>query len=417
MSDPPSYEQSLLDRLNALKKSSIQLETSKQPKIFTEAQNQETDLSARLRSLRNGSFSASASAAPSPSPSGRKKTAGSPAPKSVTRDRQVRAEAEESDPILTSLQTDDQTLDELLSSLGPEYSWQPTSADGDAEGNEDDREMNKLLREADEVISQARSQDADSRPSQSRENERRGAKKEQEKKTGGEYLTRDLDMSSFNVDKGVDEDDEEEEADSGKKKMLEEEAREAQDIVARMLDEVELERKNNPSPPGPETPSGAEPASSQVQGTSEHASRGGSKSVERDPRADDKDSFTLSSTPRTNPEGEQEQEQDFIAAISTRLAALSSPKPTASGSGLDLPSAPTFQPSQHHAPPPPPTKTLFSDDQIDTWCVICQDDATIKCQGCGGDLYCARCWREGHVGPDVGFEERRHAWVRWRKGG
>lgn len=34
------------------------------------------------------------------------------------------------------------------------------------------------------------------------------------------------------------------------------------------------------------------------------------------------------------------------------------------------------------------------------WCVICNEDALVRCLGCGGDLYCPACCKEFHVGED-----------------
>ena len=76
---------------------------------------------------------------------------------------------------------------------------------------------------------------------------------------------------------------------------------------------------------------------------------------------------------------------------------------------LTLPSAPTATPSTRK---PNMQSTGFSDKDIDSWCIICCANATVKCFGCDGDLYCWGCWREGHVGKDVGLEEKSHVWER-----
>lgn len=94
------------------------------------------------------------------------------------------------------------------------------------------------------------------------------------------------------------------------------------------------------------------------------------------------------------------------------------PATTDADSALDLPSAPTAAPSRKpnaSSKSAKPTAPKFTDEEIDTWCVICNDDATIKCIGCEGDMYCAKCWKEAHVGKDAGLEERGHRWAKYSK--
>ncbi|KAI9163125.1 Zn(2)-C6 fungal-type DNA-binding domain [Paramyrothecium foliicola] len=103
-----------------------------------------------------------------------------------------------------------------------------------------------------------------------------------------------------------------------------------------------------------------------------------------------------------------------IDDITARMAALRAPT-TAGGDddddddddALNLPSVPTSRPSGK------PVKRLtsrtgYTDDDADGWCTVCLEDATLRCLGCDGDPYCTRCWREMHVGPAAGFDERSH---------
>jgi hypothetical protein len=43
-------------------------------------------------------------------------------------------------------------------------------------------------------------------------------------------------------------------------------------------------------------------------------------------------------------------------------------------------------------------------DETDDWCCICNEDAAYSCKGCDDDLYCRKCWNEGHL--DMDAEER-----------
>ncbi|KAK0751465.1 hypothetical protein B0T18DRAFT_402546 [Schizothecium vesticola] len=112
---------------------------------------------------------------------------------------------------------------------------------------------------------------------------------------------------------------------------------------------------------------------------------------------------------------------DFENDMTTRLASL---RGLGSGVNLDpfgLPLAPTFQPADRSLSSKKKKVMGYTDEDQKTWCVVCLDDATIRCVGCGdgngdgddGDVYCARCWREMHLGPAAGYDERGHQWVKF----
>ncbi|RPA96189.1 hypothetical protein L873DRAFT_1791804 [Choiromyces venosus 120613-1] len=81
--------------------------------------------------------------------------------------------------------------------------------------------------------------------------------------------------------------------------------------------------------------------------------------------------------------------------------------------GLELPAVPKIEPGTK--PKPHFTVAKPEDDETDTWCCICNDDAEYKCSGCENDIYCASCLYESHTGPNAGYEERRHKWTKYTK--
>lgn len=57
-------------------------------------------------------------------------------------------------------------------------------------------------------------------------------------------------------------------------------------------------------------------------------------------------------------------------------------------------------------PAPSKTHEETSDTEMKTdspelpWCILCNNDAAVRCMDCGGDLYCISCSKEVHNGFD-----------------
>ena len=205
-------------------------------------------------------------------------------------------------------------------------------------------------------------------------------------------------------------------------------SREVDDVLAQARDEAELDRQQTEAEEddggsdGNQRPSNDEsktPASPPEQKTP--CPPEGSESSP--PSA--ADAFSLPSVPSAlvDPAPDPERRSaDFEDAVASRMAAMK-------GVGGDavlrtddwgLPSAPTFQPADRK--PKPKTKpgrggAGYTDADRRTWCVVCLEDATVRCFGCddAGDPYCWRCWREMHVGLAAGFDERGHRWVKFER--
>ncbi|CRK33934.1 Abscission/NoCut checkpoint regulator like protein [Verticillium longisporum] len=389
-----SRDKSLLDRLNALKGGSgssphannspislnrsanalnvsIGIEPAKPP-------SREDALAARLRSLRNTPerdtppAAVSSSQASPPTPRPKEASASSPPP--PQEQEQEQEQPHDVDPLL---QTDDQTLEELLQDEDPEADprWtldlQPETARVEA-----------LLHELSKDIHRQDDKSAGGKDDPEAE------KRDADEDTDGEEMGRDVDA-----------------------------------LLAQALDEAELDAKLNPkssgSRDGPtenlphEMADGPQKGNAGRQTPEAAASPFSLPSVpsaiiphkDVDDGDDGEPFLSLPSVPSGPVASSRPTDDDSLTA---RMAALRLPSSdqdaeAAAADDIGLPSVPSDQPANRLR-----SRTGYTDDDAKNWCTVCLEDATLRCLGCDDDGYCTRCWREMHVGPAAAFDDRTH---------
>ena len=362
MPDPNSADDDLLARLNALKKSSVTLDTDYSASIApTDPPKPTDDLAARFARLG----SASPASSPQPRAEGKSYTSAPTVAPGAPGYLEGIAQGV-GGPTVEFNDEDEKSLEELLGELndavGDRKEWDVSK--------EEQQDVGKLLKDMRKILPEV-------------VNNRTQGQGSQDK---AESLT-DWESIEVNVgggEVGAKQDTDDEVDEDGKKKTEDDEA---DDIIAKVMAELEISKKyDDPSP------------------TSENETPGSGDKETQNDTADG--ALNLPSAPQDLPVYDTTIEDHFTA----RLAALAAPSQS---DPLGLPSAPSFAPRKK-----PPVSTNLQkkiDDEVDTWCIICQDDATLKCLGCDNDLYCQNCWMEGHRGESDGFEERRHKAVLYSK--
>lgn len=349
----PEHDSDLLARLNALKPSTLSFESG-QPSIDVEINKPpsvEDRLAERLKGLRSGDSKPALDRDPSRSN----------VETLIARTKDEAAtEPLESEPIREWQQggNDEQSLEELLAELGPDDQWELDPNDS--------KNIDSLLKEAHAALI------ADEGSIGEEDNHEDKYLKDSRT---GETLNQ---SQTYDGATQKDEDQQDDE--------------EADDYVQRILAELEYDAKHGIDDQEEESPSHEQP---------------------------DESNLNLPSTPSnmlqqpaaTEPPSYEDSE------LEARFSKL----------GLDLPSTPTAAPSTRaKAASKANLSSLkqskaksnlpkYTDEDIDSWCCICNEDGEVKCVDCDNDIYCQKCWREGH-GNGPGQERGHRALQFVRKG-
>ncbi|KAK3329490.1 hypothetical protein B0H66DRAFT_27325 [Apodospora peruviana] len=411
----PSDDQSLLERLNALKPTSVTLDKSAitAPSISTEqdtagpsaAPRREDALAERLRILRSQSDSGHGADKGALSSSQPQPPAATPAARSAQRQDKkqqayqgpadgypsiTNAEQQLSDdddaylPFLQAGDDDQQALDDLLEGLG----------EFDLGGDEDFDTYPKFdpggeAKKVSALLEQIHKTDPASASS-----------------------VVSMEITQATTGKASDHVDDDESEGEQMTHEVERILSQARDQLAISEDRA-ADKETSDEPGGPPSSSGANSNADNK-----------SKSITAPPTAGDDTghdegdaapSFILPDVPSSplSDDNDDQKSFDFANDISTRMASLKGIAVDAFG----LPLAPTFQPQDRQPDSKRKSKkgAGYTDEDQKTWCIVCLDDATVRCVGCNDDVFCARCWRDMHIGPSAGYDERGHRWVKFHR--
>ncbi|XP_024423433.1 abscission/NoCut checkpoint regulator isoform X1 [Desmodus rotundus] len=105
---------------------------------------------------------------------------------------------------------------------------------------------------------------------------------------------------------------------------------------------------------------------------------------------------------------DSDDSEDEEKAIQRVLQQLTEEAALDEASGFNIPAEPTLQARAKACSAEPEAQATTprpaAEEEELPWCCICNEDATLRCAGCDGDLYCVRCFREGHDA----FELKEH---------
>ncbi|NIG59046.1 zinc finger, FYVE domain containing 19 [Pontoporia blainvillei] len=97
---------------------------------------------------------------------------------------------------------------------------------------------------------------------------------------------------------------------------------------------------------------------------------------------------------------DSDDEEDEETAIQRVLQQLTEEAALDEASGFNIPAEPALRPQAQTCRAEPEVQAVAARPEAEEeelpWCCICNEDATLRCASCDGDLYCVRCFREGH---------------------